>query len=369
MKKIKSGSIKKLVAIILTICLMTLTLVSCKSNSSEKENGNNTEDITVVFIPKLTGNAFFEAANEGAQAYASEHGFKVEYRGSPEANVERQIEIINDCIDKKMQSICISSLDAAALDAPLKQAIAAGIKVTTWDSDVAGDARTVMVSQGTPSQLGQMLVEMGAKSLLDRGKNPTSDSIKYAWHYSQASVTDQNSWWEAGEQYIRETYPNWINVAPKNYYSEQNPDMAVAIGEQIFSDNPDIDLIICNDSTALPGQAQAAQNLGLNAENVTITGFASPNAMRDYCKAGIITRWGLWDCQIQGAMACYLAYYLASGKDLTVGEKINVPTIGLVEVMPNTVLDPSAYTANNSGVVLLPNRSEFTIDNVDDYNF
>lgn len=360
-------NMRKCLTWVLTVCILGAVLGGCNSPSSESKK--SPEDITVVFVPKLTGNAFFEAANEGAQTYAANHGFKVDYYGSPEASVSHQIAIIEDAIERKADAICVSSLDATALDDILKNARAAGIKVVTWDSDVSGDARTVMVSQGTPSQLGQMLVEMGAKSLSDRGKDPTSDAIKYAWHYSQASVTDQNSWQAEGEKYIKETYPNWENIKTDNFYSEQDENKALALGETILTDYPDIDLIICNDSTALPGQARAARNLGLSAENVTITGFASPNAMRDYCKTGIVTRWGLWDCQIQGAIGCYLAYYLASGKELHVGNRINVPDIGLLEVMPNTVLDSSAYISNDSGVVLLPDRVEFTINNVDNYNF
>ncbi len=102
---------------------------------------------------------------------------------------------------------------------------------------------------------------------------------------------------------------------------------------------------------------------------MTITGFASPNAMREYCKAGIVERWGLWDCQVQGALGCYLAYYIAGGNKLKVGDKIDVPDIGIVTMMPNTVLDPAAYTAQDSGVVLLPSRSEYTAENVDSYDF
>lgn len=358
---------KRRIALILAICMITTLLGGCDSSA---DGGNiNTDDITVIFIPKITGNAFFEAANDGAQAYADDHGFKVDYCGSPEADVSNQISIIQDAIEKKAEAICISSLDATALDGILKEAMAAGIKVVTWDSDVSGDARSIMVSQGTPSQLGQKLVEMGAKSLSERGKDPSKEPIYYAWHYSQASVTDQNSWCAAGEEYIKETYPNWVNVAPDNYYSNQDAEKAVAVGEKIFSEHSDIDLIICNDSTALPGQTQAASKLGLNADDVTITGFASPNAMREYCKEGIVMRWGLWDCKVQGAIGCYVAYYLACGNELKVGNRINVPDVGLLEVMPNTVLDPNAYTAEDSGVVLLLDRLEFTIANVDDYNY
>ena len=350
----------RFIAIIL--CLVFFTMLGC-SDSTKKS------DITVVFIPKLTGNAFFEAANKGAQEYAGRNGFKVVYSGNPVADVAYQIEIIQQAVADKADSICISSLDATALDSELKKAVKAGIKVVTWDSDVSGDARSLMVSQGTPEQLGQMLVDMGIKSLIERGINPASQSIKYAWHYSQSSVADQNSWYIAGENYIKATYPNWINVAPENYYSNQNLELAVTTGERILSENSDIDLIICNDSTALPGQVQALKNLGLTAEDITVTGFSSPNSINEYCKEGIISRWGLWDCQIQGALGCYLAKYLAEGNEIKIGDRINVPEIGVVEIMPNTVLDPNAYTSNNSGVVLLPQRTEFNIQNVDDFDF
>lgn len=355
--------------ILIVFCISGLLLAGCQGPAGTVAGSSPDADITVAFVPKLTGNAFFEAANKGAQAYAAQHGFQVEYAGSPVADVSNQVEIVRGLIKRGVPAICISSLDATALDDVLKEAMDAGIRVVTWDSDVSGDARALMVSQGTPEQLGKMLVEMGAKSLTNRGIDPSGEEIRYAWHYSRPSVADQNSWQEAGEEYIRSTYPNWVNVNPGNYYSGQDPEKAVLVGGQILEENPDIDLIICNDSTALPGQAEAARGKGMGAEDVTITGFASPNAMKDYCEEGVIERWGLWDCQVQGALGCYLAYYLAAGNTVEVGEEVDVPGIGLMEVMPNTVLDPAAYTAKDSGTVLLPSRLEFTKDNLDKYDF
>ncbi|MEG0050168.1 MAG: substrate-binding domain-containing protein [Clostridia bacterium] len=327
------------------------------------------QDVTVVFIPKLSGNAFFESANVGAQDFASKNGFTVKYDGNPEASVANQVAIIQNAINSGADALCISTVDAAGVNDALKEAKDAGMVVTTWDSDANGDARSLMVSQGTPEQLGQMLVDMLAESMTERGKDVKADAIKYVWHYSQATVTDQNSWQVAGEAYIKATYPNWINVNPSNYYSEQDAEKAITIGESILTAYPDIDGIICNDSTALPGQAQAAQNLGFDAKKVSITGFASPNSMKDYCRAGILSRWGLWDCKIQGALGCYMAYLLASGQDLKVGDSVDVPDIGKVTIEPNTVLDPNAYTAEDSGVVLLPERAVFTAENMDNYDF
>ena len=354
---------------LLWLCFFAVLPFGCDKTDSGPSSDKDKSNIIVVFIPKVTGNAFFESANAGVQEYAEQHGFTVEYKGSPQAVISHQRGIIQDCINRKVDAICISSLDATALDDLLRQAMRAGLKVVTWDSDVSGDARLLMVSQGTPGQLGKMLVEMGAKSLASRGINPSRDEVTYVWHYSQATVTDQNSWRAAGEEYIRKFYPRWKNLAPENYYSEQDTEKAVLVGRRIIADHPEIDLIICNDSTSLPGQAEAAKSLGLSAKDVTITGFASPNPMREFCKSGVIERWGLWDCRTQGALGSYLAYLLATGKRLAVGDRVDVPDIGTVEVMPNSVLDPAAVDSPGSGVILLPQRLEFTDANVDAYDF
>jgi len=340
---------------------MLLTLCGCSKTPKS--------DINVVLIPKLTNNAFFDSANDGAQEYASEHGFTVTYSGSDVASVEMQIALIDKAISDQADAICISSVDATALDAKLDEARKSGIAVVTWDSDVTGSSRSVMVSQGTPHQLGNLLVELAQTSLASRGAAPASETIYYAWHYSQENVSDQNSWHDAGEEYIKANYPNWVNVYPENYYSNQDYDTAVSVGETILRDNPDIDLIICCDSTALPGQAQAMRNLGLTADDVSITGFCSPNPMKEYCEEGIITTWALWDCKLQAAMGCYLAYYVASGNSISVGDKVNIPGIGFFEIMPNTVLDKNAYSAKDSGTVLLASRLRFTIDNMNDYDY
>lgn len=338
--------------------------------TSAAAKGGDVTGKTVAFIPKLTGNAFFESANAGAQKYAKQWGFTVNYMGSPNAAVADEVQVVNNAIASGVDAICISSVDATGLDSVLKKAKDAGIAVVTWDSDVSTDARTLMVSQGTPEILGKMLADMGADGLTKRGKDPKKDAIKYCWHYSQATVADQNSWHDAGEKYIQATYPNWVNVAKDNYYSEQDAEKAVSIGASILEAHKDIDLIICNDSTALPGQCKAAQNAGLTKKNITITGFASPNSIRDYCKAGVIEEWGLWDCGIQGAMGCYLAAYLAAGNTVKTGDKINIPSIGEVEVQANDCLVTGAKTGDtNNGVVLLPERVVFNASNMGNYNF
>ncbi len=328
------------------------------------------EGKTVAFIPKVTGNAFFESANDGAQEFAEKWGIEVEYMGNAKAGAAEQVEVIHQAINTGVDAICISTVDAAGVSDALQEAKDAGITVCTWDSDANVEDRSLMVSQGTPEVLGKMLVDMGVDALTKRGKDPAADAIKYCWHYSQATVTDQNSWQVAGEAYIKETYPNWENVAPDNYYSEQDSEKAVTVGAAVLADHEDVDLIICNDSTALPGQLQAAQNAGLGKDDITITGFASPNSIKAFCEAGVLYEWGLWDCKIQGAMGCYVAAYLAAGNEVKVGDTISIPEIGDVAVEANDSIAEGAETLDvNNGVVLLPERAVFDETNMNNYNF
>ena len=79
------------------------------------ENKSAVEGMTVAYIPKLTGNAFFEAANVGAQKYAAEWGMTVDYMGDPNATAAAQVAVINDAVAKGVDAICISAVDAAGV--------------------------------------------------------------------------------------------------------------------------------------------------------------------------------------------------------------------------------------------------------------
>jgi len=378
----KYGGIKmkktKLLSLILVVAMLLSVLAGCakpaddnsgKTDAPDKVetpagdagDASDAKDIKVVFIPKLTGNMFFESANDGAQEIAKKVGFEVKYDGSPEASVANQVQIINSAVNQGADAISISSLSPDGLNQALKNAMDKGVKVVTWDSDVDPEYRSAYINQGTPELLGAMLVDMAASQMTDE----QLESAKFAFFYSSPTVTDQNAWVEYAKEYIADKYPGWELVTTQ--YGEQDAQKSLQVGQSILQTYPDIDAVLCPDSTALPGMAQAAKNLD-KAQDVIITGFATPSSMRDFVKDGTINQFGLWDVNVQGALGAYVAYWLALGNELKVGDTIDVPDIGPVKVEPNSIQGYD-YDAEDSGIILLPERVVFTIDNIDNYSF
>src|SRR5260370_4770666 len=119
-------------------------------------------------VPKFTGTAYFAATEKGAKEAVAElkgKGVDIDflYRGPSVANTDEQIRMIDDLVTQKPNAIIIAASDAGAMVPVAKEAKTSGIKVITYDGDVADPtARQWIVNQGTFTQTGAALVDVEA---------------------------------------------------------------------------------------------------------------------------------------------------------------------------------------------------------------
>ena len=105
---------KKSVLVLSALLVLTLSTQVFATGEQQGGTAGGKKNITIVFVPKITGNAFFETANDGAQKWAKEWGFTVKYDGSPEAAVANQVTVIRNAIRQGVDGIAVSSVDATA---------------------------------------------------------------------------------------------------------------------------------------------------------------------------------------------------------------------------------------------------------------
>jgi len=211
--------------------------------------------VTVGFLPKLDTDPYFQVAKTGADEAQKEIGGTVIQQAPSQATAEAQIEFINNLVSQQVKVIAISGNDANAVAPALKRAMAQGIRVVSYDSDVAPAARTLFLNQAKGDSLAEMMLESMAQLIGGEGE--------FAILSSTPTATNQNAWIDfmkarlAGDPKFAKM--KLVQVAYGEESEQVNQQQALALAQAF----PNLKGIIVPAGIGLPAAARALEQAGM----------------------------------------------------------------------------------------------------------
>jgi rhamnose transport system substrate-binding protein len=300
--------------------------------------------ITVVVVPKIKGNEYFNACDQGAQEAGKELGtVEVIYDGPTEDKVDDQIRIIDGYIAQKVAAIAVSPNDPDSISPVLKKARDKGIHVLTWDADASPQksGREFFINQASNEAVGKALVdEMAAQK---------GAQAKVAIITASLTAANQNAWIAEMKKQMAAKYPGMKMVCdPKP--SEENAQIAFQAAQDLMKTYPDLDGIFAISSNAFPGAADAVQQAQKGGK-IAVVGLATPKKMKQWVDSGAVKTVILWNPVDLGYLAVQAAKALVDGKLPKGATKLAAGRLGEVQVSGDQVLlgPPMKFTRDNIG--------------------
>ena len=261
-----------------------------------------------ALVPKSAGNPFNEREASGFQDAlkalgCSDDQIIVSYPDNPTA--DSQITVIQSLISQGVSSIAVAANDASALDAALKQASDAGIKVCTLDSDVDADYRSVFCNQAGVKEIAQ--------ALMDAVYDISGGSGEYAIISATSQATNQNAWIAAMKE-IAESDSKYADLKLDEIaYGDDEAQKSTDQTQALLTKYPDLK-VICSPTTV--GIAAAAKVLQDQKSSVKLTGLGLPSEMKEYIgddDSHSCPYMFLWNPIDLGALAAYTSVALVNG--------------------------------------------------------
>jgi simple sugar transport system substrate-binding protein len=156
-------------------------LAACGSNDNKSSSDSaaaasagdfpSTPKWKFVFVCHVTTNSFFTPTQYGAQDACALLNTEFQWTGSKDAVVAEMVNATNTAISAKADGIALAVVDKAAFNAPVNQALDAGIPVVSYNADGAkgdpGTNRLAYIGQGLYESglaLGQRALDAGLAS-------------------------------------------------------------------------------------------------------------------------------------------------------------------------------------------------------------
>lgn len=303
--------------------------------------------LKIAFVPKQINNPYEVIADNGGLAAIKEIQGEGKVVGPSDAGASSQVQYINTLTTQHQDAIVIAANDPNAVVPYLKRAMAAGIKVVTFDSDTAPDGRQIFVNQANAEGIGRGQIQLLAKL--------TGGEGEFAILSATPNATNQNTWIKWMQEELKK--PEYAKLKlVKIAYGDDDDQKSFVETQGLLQAYPNLKAIVAPTSVGIAAAARYISSSSSKGK-VAVTGLGTPNQMRAFVKNGTVQAFQLWDPGQLGYLAAYAAANLASGKITgKEGESFDAGKLG-------------KRTIGKDGEVILGPPTTFDASNIDNFNF
>ncbi|GAB3617714.1 rhamnose ABC transporter substrate-binding protein [Okibacterium endophyticum] len=343
MKHVTKGLIGASVA---AVALLAFT--ACAGDSSDGGAAAACLDAPakVGFVNKLDTDPYWGETKNGAEAAKADLGGDLIITAPSKDTGDAQVEFINNLIAQDVDVIVIAGNNPDTVAPALKRAEQAGIRVMSYDSDVATDARTIFVSQADLGDVGTTMLKTISEQIGGEGQ--------IAALIDNATATNQVQWVQAVEDAIAND-PEYSGIElVTTVYGESNETTSQQQALGLVNSYPDLKGIIVPSGLGFPAAARALESAG--ETDIKMTGLAPASIMKSYIESGQATDvW--WNVHDLGYLTYAAAQALAQCEITgATGESFDAGDLG-------------EFTVGDDGVVILGPTKLVTAENVEEFKF
>lgn len=344
---------------------LVAAILACTFGCEKRQSGGDSvttnpaagAKIRIVYVPKNTGNPYFNGLIAGFQKGCDEQKTDFVFIGPANPDATSQIPFIKDQVQQGASVICISPNSVDALNAVFDDARARGTKIICVNSDITGNEshRDAAVFPTDFDKLGAQQIELLGSQINYEGK--------FAILSSTTDAPDQNFWIKGMKEALKD--PKYARMELiDTVYGDDKPEKSRKEAEGLLTKYPDLRAILAPTSVGVEQAAKTIESAGVypggaNAKGpgIVVTGLGTPDQMRSYIDKGVIKSVALWSPPDEGYLSSYLAVGIAQGKiKLEAGQTFTVPTLG-------------DHTLGKDNIIITGPPVVFMKDNIGNYHF
>ena len=293
----------RFVPVFLTILFASFSC-SSPSGQSDAETSESDAQIQVAVIPKGSTHVFWRSVHAGAVKASQELGVEIIWQApQKEDDRDRQIQVMQNAISRKVDAIVLAPLDSRALIPAVKSAQKRSIPVVIFDSALDYDETAGYVSTDNAAG-GRLCGEYMVEQLGGKGK-----LIMLRYQEGSASTTER----EQGFMEVIEQHPD-IEVVSSNQFAGATMESALRVSQNLLNRYPGIDGIYCPNESSTTGMLRALQIAGL-AGKIKFVGFDSNDPMKEAISKGELQGAAIQDPFNMGYMGVKTAVAVIRGEN------------------------------------------------------